>query len=313
MPLRQGYLLLEEEALSRLEETRRPRGPANRRRAACSKGGLRADREVDRVSPPRAPGLPGARPPGAGAVARHRRAPSPRRDNPAHLAASGVNAAGGRAGEGLAMITVRLVHWKAAEAQERVERLRSAGFDAVYRPMDTLDDMKALSADTGDAVIIDLSRSALARPGARRIPQESQGVPRDAATLRWRRAGQGGPHQERPAGRRLCDLERDRSRPAFRHRQLSRGARRAALELRGVRCDAAARQAGHTRPIHSAACRRARRVRGYARIASTGRLAARAAGRPMSAGHLVRAVKGATWWSGWTACCGVWPRRAASG
>ena len=53
---------------------------------------------------------------------------------------------------------VRLVHWKAAEAPERIERLRSAGFEATYRPLDTLDDMKALAADPGDAVVIDLGR-----------------------------------------------------------------------------------------------------------------------------------------------------------
>ena len=56
---------------------------------------------------------------------------------------------------------VRLVHWKAAEAQERVERLRSAGFEATYRALDTLDDMKALAADPGDAVVIDLGRAAV--------------------------------------------------------------------------------------------------------------------------------------------------------
>ena len=53
---------------------------------------------------------------------------------------------------------VRLVHWKAAEAPERIERLRSAGFQAVYRSLDTLDDMKALAAEPGDAVVIDLGR-----------------------------------------------------------------------------------------------------------------------------------------------------------
>ncbi len=53
---------------------------------------------------------------------------------------------------------VRLVHWKAAEAPERIERLRSAGFEATYRPLDTLDDMKALAADPGDAIVIDLGR-----------------------------------------------------------------------------------------------------------------------------------------------------------
>ncbi len=53
---------------------------------------------------------------------------------------------------------VRLVHWKAAEAPERIERLRSAGFEATYRPLDTLDDIKALAADSGDAVVIDLGR-----------------------------------------------------------------------------------------------------------------------------------------------------------
>ena len=56
------------------------------------------------------------------------------------------------------MQTVRLVHWKAAEAPERIERLRAAGFEATYRPLDSLDDMKVLSADPGDAVVIDLGR-----------------------------------------------------------------------------------------------------------------------------------------------------------
>ena len=54
--------------------------------------------------------------------------------------------------------SVRLVHWKAEEAPERIERLRAAGFEATYRPLVTLDDMKALSADPGDAVVIDLGR-----------------------------------------------------------------------------------------------------------------------------------------------------------
>ena len=54
--------------------------------------------------------------------------------------------------------SVRLVHWKAAEAPERIEWLCSAGFEATFRPLDTLDDMKALSADPGDAVVIDLGR-----------------------------------------------------------------------------------------------------------------------------------------------------------
>ena len=53
---------------------------------------------------------------------------------------------------------VHLVHWKAAEAPERVEWLRSAGFEATYRALDTLDDMKALASDPGDAVVIDLGR-----------------------------------------------------------------------------------------------------------------------------------------------------------
>ncbi len=53
---------------------------------------------------------------------------------------------------------VRLVHWKAAEAPERVERLHSAGYEVTYFPLDTLDDMKVLAADPGDAVVIDLGR-----------------------------------------------------------------------------------------------------------------------------------------------------------
>ena len=53
---------------------------------------------------------------------------------------------------------VSLVHWKAEEAPERVELLRSAGFEVTYRPLDSLDDMKALSSDPGDAMVIDLGR-----------------------------------------------------------------------------------------------------------------------------------------------------------
>ena len=56
------------------------------------------------------------------------------------------------------MHRVRLIHWKAAEAVERVEQLRSAGYDVVYRDMGNSADLKELVEDPTDAVVIDLGR-----------------------------------------------------------------------------------------------------------------------------------------------------------
>ena len=60
--------------------------------------------------------------------------------------------------EGVAMLRVRLIHWKAAEAGERVEQLRSAGYEVVYRDMDGTGNLKELTDDPADAVVIDLGR-----------------------------------------------------------------------------------------------------------------------------------------------------------
>ena len=56
------------------------------------------------------------------------------------------------------MSRVRLIHWKAAEAQERIEQLRAAGHEVVYRDMGNSADLKELVEDLGDAVVIDLGR-----------------------------------------------------------------------------------------------------------------------------------------------------------
>ena len=56
------------------------------------------------------------------------------------------------------MYRVRLIHWKAAEAVECVEKLRSAGYDVVYRDMGNSADLKELVEDPTDAVVIDLGR-----------------------------------------------------------------------------------------------------------------------------------------------------------
>jgi hypothetical protein len=52
---------------------------------------------------------------------------------------------------------VRLIHWKAAEAEERIERLQSAGFEAVFDPF-TQAVLRQLKAEPPDAVVIDLGR-----------------------------------------------------------------------------------------------------------------------------------------------------------
>ena len=56
------------------------------------------------------------------------------------------------------MPRVRLIHWKAAEASERVEHLQSAGYDVVFTAMDGPAAMKELVEDLADAVVIDLGR-----------------------------------------------------------------------------------------------------------------------------------------------------------
>ena len=52
---------------------------------------------------------------------------------------------------------IRLIHWNAAEAKERAERLRAAGHTVEHRPP-TPADLKKLGDDPADAVVIDLGR-----------------------------------------------------------------------------------------------------------------------------------------------------------
>jgi CheY-like chemotaxis protein len=53
---------------------------------------------------------------------------------------------------------VRLVHWNAAEARQRVERLQVAGYEATYDAADGPDLLSQLRGDPPAAVVIDLSR-----------------------------------------------------------------------------------------------------------------------------------------------------------
>jgi len=55
------------------------------------------------------------------------------------------------------MTTVRLIQWKAEEAEEKAARLRSAGLEVDARPLDPAG-LKALRADPPSAVVIDLDR-----------------------------------------------------------------------------------------------------------------------------------------------------------
>lgn len=56
------------------------------------------------------------------------------------------------------MHRIRLIHWNAAEAEERGSLLRSAGFAAVYEPV-TPAALRALRQDPPSAIVIDLSRA----------------------------------------------------------------------------------------------------------------------------------------------------------
>ena len=54
--------------------------------------------------------------------------------------------------------SIRLIHWNAAEAREKAERIRAAGYRVSYGPFAGPESMKALRAEPPDAVVIDLSR-----------------------------------------------------------------------------------------------------------------------------------------------------------
>jgi hypothetical protein len=52
---------------------------------------------------------------------------------------------------------IRLIHWNAAQAEERATKLEAKGYDVDFTPLDP-GNMKTLRADPPDLVVIDLSR-----------------------------------------------------------------------------------------------------------------------------------------------------------
>ncbi len=55
------------------------------------------------------------------------------------------------------MNRVHLIHWNAAEAEERSDQLRSAGYEVVYETLDPAG-LRAMREDPPSAVVIDLNR-----------------------------------------------------------------------------------------------------------------------------------------------------------
>jgi hypothetical protein len=55
------------------------------------------------------------------------------------------------------VLRVRLIHWKASEAEERAARLRAAGYDVAFDALDA-DSLRELRQDPPAAVVIDLAR-----------------------------------------------------------------------------------------------------------------------------------------------------------
>jgi DNA-binding response OmpR family regulator len=55
------------------------------------------------------------------------------------------------------MTYVRLIHWNAAEAEERADEIRTAGYDVVCEPLDQAG-LRALRENPPSAVVVDLSR-----------------------------------------------------------------------------------------------------------------------------------------------------------
>ncbi|MYJ94417.1 MAG: hypothetical protein F4053_02105, partial [Proteobacteria bacterium] len=56
------------------------------------------------------------------------------------------------------MKRIRLIHWNANEAAERVEQLRAAGYQVDFAVLKGGGDLRGLATDPHDAVIIDLHR-----------------------------------------------------------------------------------------------------------------------------------------------------------
>src|SRR5512134_2483154 len=56
------------------------------------------------------------------------------------------------------MPRVVLIHWKAAEAEDRLERLAVAGFDAELAPKSPGSEWRQIFDNPPDAIVIDLSR-----------------------------------------------------------------------------------------------------------------------------------------------------------
>ena len=56
------------------------------------------------------------------------------------------------------MEKVRLIHWNQAESGERAERIRSAGYEVFYHPLEGADGLKQLRKDPPAVFVIDLSR-----------------------------------------------------------------------------------------------------------------------------------------------------------
>lgn len=56
------------------------------------------------------------------------------------------------------MKPVLLIHWKAAEAKERLEKIRKAGYKVVHRDLSDMEALRSVKNDIPSAIVIDLSR-----------------------------------------------------------------------------------------------------------------------------------------------------------
>ncbi len=56
------------------------------------------------------------------------------------------------------MHRIRLIHWNAAEAEERAQTLLSKGYEVIWKPLEGPEGLRELRVSPSDAVVIDLSR-----------------------------------------------------------------------------------------------------------------------------------------------------------
>ena len=95
------------------------------------------------------------------------------------------------------MQRIRLIHWKAAEAEERAGWLRAAGYEVVYETLNPTS-LRELSENPPTAVVIDLGRLPMQGRDVGLLLRQRKGTRNVPLVFVGGKPGQGGPGQREP-------------------------------------------------------------------------------------------------------------------